>query len=216
MSSLSYVEYEGKRYQTYLSDDFEVRTIGSPVPWKPDFHTPGEHCDGFYRAEPEQEETTPVWIVVKDCKIHAVVYGDAPRGADYGIQEPPRELWPEIAWEAKEWRAAEYKRKYGDPETDAINAFTRAKMAEPSFMRMLMGPHKDRKDLKQYLDESAIVKAVDDLPSQHEDMYHAVVSYLCRRQLTEAGKWVEDGRYPLIVCAERTEHGHLIEIKQVA
>jgi hypothetical protein len=84
--------------------------------------------------------------------------------------QPPREWWPEMAWEAQAWRkqlrdkAVESRRaaareaairKWADwPPTDphriqalkeaeivdAVNEFTRTKMRESGFYRMIMGP----------------------------------------------------------------------------
>jgi hypothetical protein len=135
--------------------DYDYK-LGDKIKWEPDDRWPGCHIDGVLEGH-DEGEGLPVLIVIKDCTIVAVSAPLAYRLMDdakerlakqYDIQAPPRELWPEEAWDAKAQREAECEFKYQewcekhdrDPNDpgNRIGYFTRIRMEEDGFYRRIM------------------------------------------------------------------------------
>jgi len=121
MGSYCYLEYQGQRWQSHLCRDFETYKVGDAIPWTPSFHSPGEHPDGVELEEiyPDAGDPCWVWLVVQGCILRALLPANLTNDdtsdavskqvrealrQQFGIQPPPRDLWPELAWEAAAWR----------------------------------------------------------------------------------------------------------------
>lgn len=128
MGSWCWVEYAGTKYQSWFRRDFEIYKLGDTVPWEPNFYEAGEHIDGVHEAEEENADVsgTTHWVIIKDKKIHDFVRCVDPLncGVDrqtllsrYGIQPPPRELWPPQAWEYQD--DLKHRRAKAKEETEA-------------------------------------------------------------------------------------------------
>lgn len=299
MSGIAYIEHEGRLLQTHISNDGNTYKIGDEVPSRISFHFPGSWANGTYEAEPNDGNTRDRYLaVVKDyrlAEIWAVPWGD--EGPSYetvnalireqhgDFDKPPRELWPELAWEAEQWRrdraeAGRIARKQartrkrlekarahaertpdeidaglklllveaGCPEqyiedykknssgvasaalafldkletermedaADAMNEFTRSKMREPGFFRMLMGPWKDREDLA-VLVRDQVIEELHRLVGWHygEDMLLSAISYRTERLLVEQGKWEDDVSWPVLVRPQIVDGQIRVEVQQL-
>lgn len=121
------VEHGDRVLQSYLVRDLHRYKIGSTVPWQPDFYSPGDWVNGFSSAHDcDGDRQLEFLLVIKDftlIEIHeATVREDgwnwkelqdevtARLGTEF--LSPPRDLWPEIAWEAKAWGEERAKSRY--------------------------------------------------------------------------------------------------------
>lgn len=179
---------DGRLLQVHCGVDcWDPVSVGDLLPWMPNFNYPGDWPDDIYDSDgPHGDEDD--FVVIKGLRVHALI--PPPKGPDgfplglyapvsnrwddgltfheklrreYGIQDPPRDLWPDLAWEYREWerqkrkreeqeRLAALEKKLGrkltprDRATDAVNEYTRVKMQEDGFLRMVMPPVREGYD----------------------------------------------------------------------
>ncbi len=124
MGGLTYIEHEGRELQSYLDRLGNTYKIGDKIPWKPLFSQPGQWSNGYDEAWRYEGNTEhPYILVIKDLTLIDVIEvpfkdGLADREAGYKLarekhgtdfETPPRDLWPEIAWECRDywWKKAE-------------------------------------------------------------------------------------------------------------
>lgn len=110
--------HEGREYQfkTGYDDYMEVVKVGDKLTWSPDPFWPGGHVDGVHDALGDRDS---VWVIVKDCTVVAVEPRASSVGEDvlrlekqYGITDPPRELWTEEQWQEQADRKAKAEADY--------------------------------------------------------------------------------------------------------
>lgn len=198
MGSYCYIEHDGHKWQSYLQRDFETYHVGDKLKWKPSFHSPGSHLDGVYHDDIYSNENAGQyrwhWLVVKDLTLVAVLPStiwdeghETKRKeleAQYGIESPPRDMWPEVAWEAAEWERAQPK----------CVDFLRMKMRQHGMMRMIFCEWDVEPELtalaQPLVPELTLLRDW----SYGGDMFRQAATYRVKRLLTEAGKW-DEGEY---------------------
>lgn len=233
MGSYSYVRWGDYRLQVYFADDFVERKIGDEVPWKAEFSSPGDYVDGthegwidLHHGQPTEELHRCI-VAVKDRRIVEVVrhpesidtYDSivARLTRDHAIVPPPRDWWPEIAWEAQQWQRDRYKRpSTGNELADAVNAFTRARMREPGFFAVLFNPRKPRLDLLEFVEQPVLAEFTPQLGWQWgNEMLCDAVEYRAERMLVEAGKWNATPEHPIFVNCTLVEGALRLSINQL-
>ena len=156
-------------------DDCDTYKLGDTIPWRPEFYWPGDSVDGVELGDGPPD----AFVVIQNSVVMAVV--SAPEDYDqrerlreeliarYPRIPPPREWWPEIAWERKavqEAKAAKLRADYDAAlakatraeqtqlAIDAVNEFTRAKMQEEGFLRKLFAEWEEVPELSALLTEA--------------------------------------------------------------
>jgi hypothetical protein len=130
--------------------------ITDKIKWEPDNRWPGCHIDGVVEGW-DEGDGPGILIAIKDCTIVGIVEPSKDVTTDdaremmvqrYNITPPPRELWPEEAWEAKRQQQEKIEREYRewcekkgkDPDDPAsrMNYFTRIQLERDGFYRRIM------------------------------------------------------------------------------
>lgn len=201
MSGYCKVVHDNVELRSWFRDDGQTYRLGDKVDCQRHFDWPGEWIDGVHEAETDDEQQ--YWVVIKDQLIVAVqvreYYGHPAEPDDlhsvkmryHLTAPPPREWWPEMAWEAQAWRTQLWEdlrkaRESKNPACDAINEFTRAKMREPGFFKMIFGPWDEIPGLTAPAHEALLNWGDWRVPLP---MLADAIRYKVERHLREIGKW---------------------------